>query len=278
MAFTSDEVNYLVYRYLQESGFAHSAFTFGLESHVQSSNINGSLVPSAALLSIIQKGLQYTEAEVCVGSGGGVLGGGGGSGDGDGIEMPDRNGLGLSLIDAVMPDLVVSSFNQQQQQQQNMNQTSSSKVDQQAQSQKAPGITSSSSSSTSITASTTQATPTSLSSLVSSGGVQQQLLTNTTTSSNNIKAEGDQMQHKQLIQPLTSSSSSNVTLTSSSTSQSNVQLGGSGVTGTSSQQLQSKQLSINQSNVSGGLGGGQEGQRQNTSFGSTGGAGVEKVR
>ena len=55
MAFTSDEVNYLVYRYLQESGFVHSAYTFGLESHVQASNINGSLVPPAALLNIIQK-------------------------------------------------------------------------------------------------------------------------------------------------------------------------------------------------------------------------------
>lgn len=29
MSFTSDEVNFLVYRYLQESGFFHSAYTFG---------------------------------------------------------------------------------------------------------------------------------------------------------------------------------------------------------------------------------------------------------
>lgn len=35
MSFNSDEVNYLVYRYLQESGFAHSAYVFGIESHVQ---------------------------------------------------------------------------------------------------------------------------------------------------------------------------------------------------------------------------------------------------
>src|SRR5581483_5488303 len=66
MSFTSDEVNYLVYRYLQESGFGHSAYTFGMESHIHSSNINGSLVPPAALLNIIQKGLQYTEAEISV--------------------------------------------------------------------------------------------------------------------------------------------------------------------------------------------------------------------
>lgn len=29
MSFSSDEVNFLVYRYLQESGFFHSAYTFG---------------------------------------------------------------------------------------------------------------------------------------------------------------------------------------------------------------------------------------------------------
>ena len=28
MSINSDELNYLVYRYLQESGFTHSAFTF----------------------------------------------------------------------------------------------------------------------------------------------------------------------------------------------------------------------------------------------------------
>ena len=47
-------------------GFVHSAYTFGIESHVSQSNINGALVPPAALLSIIQKGLQYTEAELSV--------------------------------------------------------------------------------------------------------------------------------------------------------------------------------------------------------------------
>jgi len=32
MSISSDEVNFLVYRYLQESGFHHAAFTFGYES------------------------------------------------------------------------------------------------------------------------------------------------------------------------------------------------------------------------------------------------------
>ncbi|KAI2667298.1 F-box-like/WD repeat-containing protein TBL1XR1-B [Labeo rohita] len=61
MSISSDEVNFLVYRYLQES-----AFTFGIESHISQSNINGALVPPAALISIIQKGLQYVEAEVSI--------------------------------------------------------------------------------------------------------------------------------------------------------------------------------------------------------------------
>ncbi|XP_064455683.1 F-box-like/WD repeat-containing protein TBL1XR1 isoform X3 [Ornithodoros turicata] len=91
MSFSSDEVNFLVYRYLQESGFFHSAYTFGIESHISQSNINGALVPPAALLSIIQKGLQYTEAEISIGE--------------DGSERMIES---LSLIDAVMPDVVAS--------------------------------------------------------------------------------------------------------------------------------------------------------------------------
>lgn len=65
----------------------------------QSSNINGSIVPSAALLTIIQKGLQYTEAECCVGAEDGVNANAT-------SELPNGS---LSLIDAVMPDLVNST-------------------------------------------------------------------------------------------------------------------------------------------------------------------------
>lgn len=49
------------------TGFYHAAYVFGIESHISQSNINGALVPPAALLSIIQKGLQYTEAEISIG-------------------------------------------------------------------------------------------------------------------------------------------------------------------------------------------------------------------
>ncbi|KAI6191619.1 F-box-like/WD repeat-containing protein TBL1XR1 [Aphelenchoides bicaudatus] len=62
-SFSSDEINFLVYRYLLENGFQHTAFTFGCESNIVNSAIDGTLVPRGALISIIQKGLHFTEAE-----------------------------------------------------------------------------------------------------------------------------------------------------------------------------------------------------------------------
>lgn len=61
---TSDELNFLVYRYLLESGFVHSAFVFGGESYIAKTNIEDTaqLVPGA-LISFVQKGLQYLEIE-----------------------------------------------------------------------------------------------------------------------------------------------------------------------------------------------------------------------
>jgi len=95
MSLTSDEVNYLVFRYvvcwvcglcycvafvclaylplfvllsnryLQESGFVHSAFTFVYESMLGKTNIrNGDRsIPPGALISFLQKGLQYVGIE-----------------------------------------------------------------------------------------------------------------------------------------------------------------------------------------------------------------------
>lgn len=91
MSFSTDEVNYLIYRYLQESGYLHSAFTFAVESHLSDSTINGALVPPSALLTLLQKGLHYTEAEV-----------------GFPEDGPDKQVDPLSLIDAVMPELLLS--------------------------------------------------------------------------------------------------------------------------------------------------------------------------
>lgn len=64
MSISSDEVNYLVYRYLQESGFTHAAYTFGYESFIGKTSIaRGVELPPGALVSFIQKGLQYLELE-----------------------------------------------------------------------------------------------------------------------------------------------------------------------------------------------------------------------
>ncbi|XP_077225009.1 WD-40 repeat family protein [Tasmannia lanceolata] len=60
---TSVELNYLVFRYLQESGFTHAAFALGYEAGINKSPIDGNLVPPGALITFVQKGLQYLELE-----------------------------------------------------------------------------------------------------------------------------------------------------------------------------------------------------------------------
>eukprot|EP01105_Mastigella_eilhardi_P005220 TRINITY_DN16980_c0_g1_i1.p1 TRINITY_DN16980_c0_g1~~TRINITY_DN16980_c0_g1_i1.p1 ORF type:complete len:556 (-),score=157.25 TRINITY_DN16980_c0_g1_i1:47-1714(-) len=52
---SSDDINVLVYRYLHESGFAHSAFTFATECHVAAKS--HAQVPPGALVAFLQKGL-----------------------------------------------------------------------------------------------------------------------------------------------------------------------------------------------------------------------------
>lgn len=61
---TSDEINYLIYRYLIESGFAHTSYMFQHETHIlQNSNIKTENVKPGALIHYLQKGLLYTEVE-----------------------------------------------------------------------------------------------------------------------------------------------------------------------------------------------------------------------
>ncbi|AES94614.2 WD40 repeat-containing protein HOS15 [Medicago truncatula] len=60
---TSVELNYLVFRYLQESGFSHSAFVFGNEGGINKCPIDGNMVPPGALVTFVQKGLQFLEME-----------------------------------------------------------------------------------------------------------------------------------------------------------------------------------------------------------------------
>ena len=73
MSLTSDEVNILVYRYLLESGFAHTAFAFVNESQITKSPTAKVTLPPGALLAFLQKGLQYTEIEAHLNEDGSVV-------------------------------------------------------------------------------------------------------------------------------------------------------------------------------------------------------------
>uniref|UniRef100_A0A7N0TM31 Uncharacterized protein n=1 Tax=Kalanchoe fedtschenkoi TaxID=63787 RepID=A0A7N0TM31_KALFE len=66
---TSVEMNYLIFRYLQESGFTHSTFTLGYEAGINKCSIDGSMVPPGALITFVQRGLQYLEMEASLGNG-----------------------------------------------------------------------------------------------------------------------------------------------------------------------------------------------------------------
>ena len=48
---------------LFHAGFVHASFAFGSESQIVKSNINGLEVAPGALVSFVQKGLQYSEIE-----------------------------------------------------------------------------------------------------------------------------------------------------------------------------------------------------------------------
>ena len=47
-------------------GFSHSAFVFGSESLIHESTLDVSQVPPGSLVSILQKGVQYVEAETAI--------------------------------------------------------------------------------------------------------------------------------------------------------------------------------------------------------------------
>jgi transducin (beta)-like 1 len=48
---------------VRRAGFRHAAFTFGCESQVAKSNINGAKIPPGQLINFVQKGIMYTELE-----------------------------------------------------------------------------------------------------------------------------------------------------------------------------------------------------------------------
>eukprot|EP00118_Oscarella_pearsei_P003576 m.14902 g.14902 ORF g.14902 m.14902 type:complete len:579 (+) comp26037_c0_seq2:231-1967(+) len=92
MSILSDELNFLIYRYLQESGFNHSAFTFYVESNLTSCNFGNHVIPPGALVTAVQKGLQYVQAEIGINE--------------DGSSFDDSKPL--SLIHAVSPELIAT--------------------------------------------------------------------------------------------------------------------------------------------------------------------------
>ncbi|KAJ0984505.1 hypothetical protein J5N97_002861 [Dioscorea zingiberensis] len=58
---TSDQLNVLIFLYLQESGFPHTAFNFEHEAHVKDVPIDKSKIQKGALFSFVRKGLRYTQ-------------------------------------------------------------------------------------------------------------------------------------------------------------------------------------------------------------------------
>ncbi|KAG0076868.1 hypothetical protein BGZ90_008076 [Linnemannia elongata] len=66
MSVTSEEINYLIFRYLQESGFVHTGFAFQNESHIHKSEFRNANVQPGALVSVLQKGLLYMDLELHV--------------------------------------------------------------------------------------------------------------------------------------------------------------------------------------------------------------------
>ncbi|WBW74893.1 Set3 complex subunit Hif2 [Schizosaccharomyces osmophilus] len=60
----TNQINYIIWRYLQESGYSHTQFAFEHETNVQNSDKDWGLTcPVGRLVEVLQKGLQYTEIE-----------------------------------------------------------------------------------------------------------------------------------------------------------------------------------------------------------------------
>eukprot|EP01147_Barroeca_monosierra_P000919 gene919-4180_t len=64
MSIETDHINYLIYRYLLESGFQHSSFTFGQESGIAHSTIATTHIPPGSLIAQMQRALNYVQAEI----------------------------------------------------------------------------------------------------------------------------------------------------------------------------------------------------------------------
>ena len=63
MSVSMDEINFLVWRYMQENGFPHAAFVFETESLADTTNITTAQIPPGALISLLQKSIIYLKLE-----------------------------------------------------------------------------------------------------------------------------------------------------------------------------------------------------------------------
>ena len=63
MSVSMDEINFLVWRYMQENGFPHAAFVFETESLADTTNITTAQIPPGALISLLQKSIIYLNLE-----------------------------------------------------------------------------------------------------------------------------------------------------------------------------------------------------------------------
>lgn len=69
MSLSSDEINLLIQSYLQEFGYSHAAFAFGVESKIPlKENISSRYIPPGSLVYLIQKGIMYSEIEAAAGN------------------------------------------------------------------------------------------------------------------------------------------------------------------------------------------------------------------
>eukprot|EP00041_Stephanoeca_diplocostata_P017506 m.354822 g.354822 ORF g.354822 m.354822 type:complete len:468 (-) comp20726_c0_seq1:233-1636(-) len=94
MSLDSDHINYLVYRYLQESGFQHSSFTFGQESGITRSSVAQVKIPPGSLISHLQRALNYVQVEVNL------------TEDGRPADLDDLDAVdSLTLIESVQPEV-----------------------------------------------------------------------------------------------------------------------------------------------------------------------------
>ena len=63
LGYNNQELDLLVFFYLQECGYYHSAFTFNHESETNFLDEKENIIPTGILVSLYQRGLLYAEIE-----------------------------------------------------------------------------------------------------------------------------------------------------------------------------------------------------------------------